>query len=829
MSLLSRLSLANRSIVALATIAVILVGAYVIPSLKQELIPSISFPAISVVTVYPGASPASVEQDVTNPLEQNIQGVQGLQQLTSYSNEGTSLIIVQYDYNTDLDKASQTLTQLLNRAQSSLPDNVTPQVNTFNIADQPIIHLAVTSSSDQQDLAVKLNKEVVPVLEGINGVGQVEVTGVRDQIVTVTLDLKKLQANGLSASQVQSVLQANNMTIPSGEVTNNGQTVAVRVSNTLNTLDDLKNLVVGMKTSASSQQQIPGQTGGNQTTPGGSQSLPGGSQQLPTGPVAPPKPVKLKDVATVEQTLAPSTTLTRTNGQDSLGISITKKSDGNTVSISQDIRKQLPDLEQRLGADAQISIITDQAPTIQTSVNDLVREGAIGAGFAILVILIFLFSIRSTLVTAISIPLSVLIALIGLWVGDYSLNILTLGGLTIAVGRVVDDSIVVLENIYRHLRSGDDKRTAVLVGVREVAGAITASTITTVAVFLPIAFTTGIVGEFFQPFSVAVTIALLASLFVALTIIPVLAYWFMKAPKKKQGQPVGSHEKMSILEKIYVPMVRFVTRFRVVTLLIAVLLLVATGWGATHLQTNLLGSSSQNTFGISLQLPATTSLDTTNKAAQQVETVLRGIQGIKSYQVTVGGGGGAAALLTGGGGTSTASFTVTTDENADQAAIQRQVRDQLNTLTDIGTFTISASQGMGGSSSTLSVNVQASDDQVLKQATQQVLDTVKQTPNLTDITSSLTDAAPLINVHVDPEKALKHGMTAAQVGQTLRSIYSGSTVTTVTLNGQQQDVELKLGKPATTIQGMKDMLIPTTTGNVKLSEIADVTQISGPT
>ncbi len=448
----------------------------------------------------------------------------------------------------------------------------------------------------------------------------------------------------------------------------------------------------------------------------------------------------------------------------------------------------------------------------------------VGAGFAILVILLFLLSIRSTLVTAISIPLSVVIALIGLWVGNYSLNVLTLGGLTIAIGRVVDDSIVVLENIYRHLHLGEDKRTAVLQGVREVAGAITASTITTVAVFLPIAFTTGIVGEFFQPFSIAVTIALLASLFVALTIIPVLAYWFMKPPKRRQEQ--NGHERLTILERAYIPLVRTVTRFRVLTLIVALLLLVGTFSLYPFLETNLFGNATQNTFSINLQLPASSSLERTDAAAQKVENVLAGMQGIQTYQVTVGSNGSVLSLSS--SGSNSASFAVTTDPNADQDAIQQKVRDQLKNLTDIGTFTLS-SQGGGGNNATIAVNVQANDDQTLRQATQQVFNAVSQAPDLTDVTSSLTDAAPLIDVRVDAQKAASHGMTAAQVGQTLRDIYTGTTVTHVTLNGTLQDVDLTLGTPANTVQGIQNMLIPTATGNVRLGDLASVTQATGPT
>lgn len=858
MSYLARLSLANKSIIALITIAILLFGAFVIPSLKQELYPSLEFPAVSVIAVYPGASPEIVEKDVTNPLEQSIQGIQGIQSVTSYSNEGAAVILVSYNFGTDLDKASQTLTQQINRIQSTLPTNVTPQVQTFNINSQPIVQLAVTSSQDTPPLATNLKNNIVPVLQGIDGVANVNLTGVRTQIVTVALDLTKAKNQGLSATQIQGALQANNSTLPAGELSSNGQTFSIKVGNTFGSIDDMKNLVVGQHitpspncptttgtgastgagagaTGTGGTGQFPGAgaQGGTGQFPGASQTGAGstGASQQSAACATTSTPVKLSDVATVKQDLAPSTTLTRTNGKDSLGISITKSSSGNTVSISHTIQTQISSLQNKLGNGAKITVVSDQAPSITSAVNSLVREALIGAVFAILVILVFLFSIRSTLVTAISIPLSIVIALIGLWVGNYTLNLFTLGGLTIAIGRVVDDSIVVLENIYRHMNNGEEKSVAIPAAVKEVAGAVTASTLTTVAVFLPIAFVGGIVGELFSPFAVTVTVALLASLFVALTIIPVLAYWFLKAPKNvapKVAQQNG-HERIGPLERAYIPMLRWVTGHKVITLIVAFLLFAGSAALIPSLGTNFFSASQQNTFTISQTLPVGTSLSKTNDAARKIETVLANTPNIQFYQVTVGGGSGGFSAISGASGTgNVASFSVTTDPNADPNAIQQNVQKNINALTDVGTLKLAVSQG-GPSSSGISINVQASDDATLRQASQQVLTAVSQVPNTANVSSNLTDAAPLINVQVDPTKASTHGLTASQVGLLLREIYTGTTVTTVTLNGTQENVNLVLGSQATTIDDMKNLLLPAATGNVKLSDVATVTEAKGPT
>ena len=483
---------------------------------------------------------------MTNPLEQAFQGLPGVTQTASQSSEGFSVISVSYGFGTDLDKAQQKLQEQVNQAQSSLPANVAPQLFVENTDNFPIITLSISSSQDQQNLAVALKRIVVPDLQSIGGVGTVNVTGVRQQIVTVILDLNKMLADGITVDQVQGALQANNVTMPAGEVNSQGQNLAVRVGNTFHSIQDLKDLVVG----------ISQQTGQDQSQSQGSavRSALRGAPSTVQQPIAVPKPIKLSDIATVQEDLAPSSTLSRVDGKPDLGVTLTKTEDGNSVSISQTLRKHIPDLEDKLGHEAKITVISDDAPSIQSAIADLVREGLLGAVFAIVVVLIFLFSFQSTFVTGISIPLSLLIALIFLWLQNYSLNELTLSGLTVAIGRVVDDSIVVLENIYRHLQKGEPKREATLDGVKEVATAVTSSTLTTVAVFLPLAFMGGLSGEYAHPLAITVTIALLASLVVALTIIPALAYWFLKAPKSIQPQPFPI-EKPSLLERGYTPLI----------------------------------------------------------------------------------------------------------------------------------------------------------------------------------------------------------------------------------------------------------------------------------
>src|SRR5690349_12663416 len=488
MSFLTKLSLANRGLVALIAVVITAFGIYTVPSLKQQLLPSLEFPGAFIGVVLPGASPEIMEEQITKPIEDAVKGADGLDTVESTTREGSATIQVLFEFGTDLDSAVNQLTTSVNRIQPTLPEGVEPTIFAGGTDDIPAIILAATGGNDEADLAGRLERTVVPELNAIDGVRDVAVTGTRTQQVVIVPDRAKFAAAGVDPRSLTTLLQNNGISIPAGAVTDGSRSLSVQVGTPIDSVDGLKNLY------------LTGSKG----------------------------PVKLDSVASVTQQLATATSFTRTDGVESLGIAVTASPDGNPVAISHAVRDKLADLESAAGA--KLTVITDQAPFVEESIDSLTTEGLLGLLMAIIVILVFLLSVRSTLVTAVSIPLSVLVALIALKVGDYSLNLLTLGALTIAVGRVVDDSIVVLENIKRHLGYGETKVHAIMTGVREVAGAVTASTLTTVAVFAPIALVGGFVGQLFASFAITVTVALLASLVVSLTVVPVLAFWFLKPP-----------------------------------------------------------------------------------------------------------------------------------------------------------------------------------------------------------------------------------------------------------------------------------------------------------
>src|SRR3954469_25172321 len=661
MSVLARLSLRNRSLIGLLALVVVGFGAFALPQIKQQLFPSLQFPQAQIVTAYAGASPDAVDRQVTEPLEGALQGLKGLEEINSTSSDGVSRVVAQFEFGTDLDAAVSQIQQAVNQVRARLPQNSDPSVSAGSTDDLPVVLVAAGTAGDPQQLAPALTDQVAPELRKIDGVRTVTVTGVRQPRVTITLDYAKLAAAGVDPASIATTLQTAGAAVPAGTLTEGGKTLSVQVGGGQTTVDTLRNLYL-----------TPGAAAGASRTPARG-------------------PVKLGDVADVQAGFAPPTSITRTNGKPSLGLSITMVDNGNAVAISDAVRDKLPDLGKKTGAE--MSVVFDQGTPVKDAISGLTTEGLLGLAFAVVVILLFLLSVRSTLVTAVSIPLSVVVALIALWTGDLSLNLLTLGALTIAIGRVVDDSIVVLENIKRHLGYGEEKERAVLDGVREVAGAVTSSTLTTVAVFLPIAFVGGFVGELFSPFAITVTVALLASLLVSLTVVPVLAYWFLKQPEvpadaieaERAREAAIEKERRSVLQRAYLPVIRFATKRRLTVVLLALLIFAGTVGLATRLDTNFLDQSGGTTLNMTQKLPAGTSVEAKEKAATAVEQALAAEPAVRTYQVSIGGGG----TFGFGGGTST-SISVTVAKDTDLNALSDRLRSKLTSRPELGEIKIGA-------------------------------------------------------------------------------------------------------------------------------------------
>lgn len=828
---LSKLSLANRSVVALITAIIAIFGFVSLGSLKQELIPSIETPQAAIVTTYIGASPEVIDKQVSQPIDTAVRALDGLVSSTTTSQSNISIVRVEFDYGTSTSKVTEKLNAAL--AAVTLPTDAKAKVLSGSFDSVPIIVLGVSANSGNNEALAKTISDVASTeFSGISGVRDVTVSGVVEKRVNLKFNQAKLTANGLSSQSVVSALQANGFVVPAGTIDDSKGTISVEVGTPVNSIEDFKNLpLIGSKTSVS----MP--TTGFPTT-----GIPSGIK-IPTTPTVSTSStaLRIRDVATVTYENAPVTSISRVNGKPVLSISITKTQDANTVAVSHGVQDRLGEFKKKLGA---VSIVTvfDQAPFVEKSLENLSTEGSLGLGFAIIVILLFLLSVRSTLVTAISIPTSVLITFIGLGFFGYSLNLFTLSALTIAIGRVVDDSIVVIENINRHLAYGEPKKKAILRAVKEVATAITAATITTVAVFLPITFVGGLIGELFRPFGFTFAIALVASLLVSLTIVPVLAYWFLKAPAQlehKDEAAAKAHEdqvrheeeareRKSWLQRGYLPILSFTQRRPVITLISAFLILMVTFGSASLLKTDFIGSSGSTSFVINQTLPSGATLEQQDAAAAKLEGILLAHKEITTVQTSIGSSGdGRVAFGASAGGT---SIQVTTKDKADQTALQDGLTKEFAKDASLGEVKFSGGGGPSfGSSSTIDIKVTASTDEQLNAGIAAVQKVMVGTKDTSEVTNSLAEKQRTLRVTVNRLAAAKKGLTEIAIGGIVASSMKPSSIGNLNVDGVSTAIYVVKTDLANTVAKVRNISIPTATGMVKLSSLATIEEVEVPT
>ena len=850
---LATASLANRSVVGLLTVLIVASGLLSLTSLKQELLPSFEVPQASIVTPYPGASPEIVDAQISSLIEDEVRTLNNLVTVRSTSSANLSVVRVEFDFGTTTATVEEELNRVIANLKDSLPSDVSSRVISGSFDSVPIIVLSVASTTGDNDAIAEILADVAtPILSQVPGIQEITVAGGKQKEITLDLKAKVLRENGLSQQSIVDALRANGFIIPAGSITDTQGELQIEVGTNVNSLEDFKKLPLISSNTQNAQaaaQAAAAQAAAAQAAAAAAAAAGQGAPSIPAAPSAPAAPAEpeiltIEDVAVVTYDYEPVTSISRTNGLDSLGIQVTKTQDGNTVAISNGVEAKIEELTDKLGGNVEISTVFDQGPFVEKQLENLTIEGSLGLTFAILIILVFLGSIRSTLVTAISIPTSLLVTFAGLLVSDYSLNLFTLSALTIAVGRVVDDSIVVIENINRHLSYGEEKKSAIIQAVKEVAGAITSATITTVAVFLPVALVGGVVGELFRPFSLSFTIALLASLIVSLTIVPVLAYWFLKAPKTEGAQEQLTEsalafkieqareveeqkEKKSWLQRGYIPILKTTQAHPVITLIASAAVLGFTFSLVPQLKTDFIGDFGGDTFSVRQELPAGSTFQQRDEASNVVESLILEQDGVETVLATFGGRADGRVNL--GGNANATTIQVSLAKDADGDAIKDAVQKGIDARSDIGETTISAGGGPGvGGSGTIDIKISGTNDEALFAAVEKVRSGMLEVENLSEITSSLSEQQRTLKITVDRVKAAEYGLTEIQVSGLVSTTLRPSSIGDVNIENESTPIFLVQENTPATVEEIEEIQIPTRRGVIELQKIADISEVQAP-
>lgn len=844
MKQLVRLSLRNRALIALITVVAIIFGTIAAFSLKKELFPSFQVPQAIVISQYQGATPEAVEKEVTDPLESALNGVQSVDEVTSTSSSGNSQITVKTKYGTSSDDVVRELQRAVSQVESSLPDGVTPTVIAGSVDDFPVLVLSA-SGNDVDTLSKNLEDIAVPEIKKIPGVRDASVSGGKKKQVEIRVDSERLDDEGVQLDELAQVLQTNGVPVSAGQLATDGGSAPVEVGKRLTSVKEIRNLYV------------TGDDDGEK------------------------KPVKVSDVADVKLKDEPITSISRANGKDSLTLQVLKKPDANTVEVAEGVHDSLDEIATKMGDGATFTTMFDQAPFINQSIQDLAREGGLGLVFAVLVILVFLLSFRATAITAISIPLSLLITLIAVWRTGYSLNMLTLAALTMSIGRVVDDSIVVIESIRRRQALGGTKFANILAAVSEVAGAITASTLTTVAVFVPLVFITGQTGELFRPFALTVSIALLSSLLVSLTIVPVLAYWFLRvresrvkltkadkaemkklrkenlaqwkkerkesARRKKTrggsprratsempivgegatallGEDEGDTAEVDELASLHSPATRLQKTYTPIV-----------GWATRHpvvtivISVLVLAGTLAMTPLLKTEFLGDTGEDflqaeqafapgtSLDEAGKQAEKVEKVLSEVPEVDSYQFSVGDSEMSFGSDDGGLNGFYVINLKPEASTSDVSADIQKRFDELKNVGELKV-LSTSSGPGGETIDLTLTSNDTKALEKGVTSLTKALKDVDGVQSVSNDLQAVQPVIRVTIDKEEANDRGLTEAQVGEYVQRAMSGQKVGELVIDSTTRQVKLFDGN-ANTRKKLEDLEIPYKEQTVKASPV----------
>ena len=794
MTFITSLALRRPTVTVMAALLLLASGIFAYRTLQIELFPQLEFPLVTVFAVYPSADPEAVVRDVTEPIEKAISGIPGLEEVRSSSFEGNASLFATFKYGTDMAQTESAIEAAINNI--SFPEGVPPPtVGRINPDEFPIIQFSVISDRPLPELQSIVRYSILPEVSGIDGIMTVALTGEVERSVRIVVDAEKMAETNVSLFQIAGALSENNVTLPAGVVFDGTQGVIAKTTHTFNSVQDLENLIVG------------------------------GSETIGA--------VRLSDVADVTYGEAAPDSISRTNGRRGISVAVSKLADANTIDVTTAVKEALDSID-GLPPDVEIITVADQGPQIQDQIDALVREALFGFLFAVSVVFAFMLTIRPTIlrglfttlrptmVIALSIPLSVFTGILLMSWQDMTLNFMTLGGLAISVGRVVDDSIVVLENVYRHIQGGRERWRAAMEATREVGPAIFASTMTTVVVFVPLGFISGIVGSFFLPFALTVTFALIASLLVALTVVPVLGAYLLRPGDLPEG--AGDEGELPIqenwMQRGYLTILRWALGHKLITLGVAAALTVAGMAMLAVVPITLFGAGSERFLNITLSMPAGTTLDETLAAVEEVEQTVAGFSDV--YTVGIGNINPAFATP---GGFDRAVFSVNLSEDAPE-----DVTETLRAELDKPDRSVSIQEvGAGPPQGGVEIAVTGPNYDDIAAVTDELMAAMTGMEGITNLTSTVAEARDEISVQVDPERAAFLGLTTRQVGFQLSLYLIGQTVTTMNIDGETVDVTVS-GDPEAVggVERMAALAIVGPRGAAPLGQLAELVVREGP-
>ena len=835
-----RWCLKNRSVVFLATAILLASGVYATTRLNQELLPDIEFPIITVSTPVPGAGPDLVDEQVTQPIEGAVDDVEGIESIQSTSSSGFSVLVIEFALDTDTKEAEAELGSALDGV--ALPQQAEdPEVRSQSASEFPI--MSVSLSAGDGELAALTDyarNEAVPLIEDVEGVARADLVGGAEREIEVELDAGKLRAYGLPADAVVGAISgAANVNTPVGEVEIDGLSTPVRTTSGLAGPAALRELPVGV-------------AGGAAAAPGGAPI--GAPEEVPGGPAAgvqpveaaagvaaggaAPEPVLLGDVAEVRKVPSDIAGISRTNGEPSLGLNVTKEPDANTVEVAEGVEEALGEVRDDLGAQKRVLVVFNSAEDVEESVSGLVEKALIGGVLAILIIFLFLRSLRATLVTAVSLPTSILAALLFSWGNDLTLNVITLAGLTIATGRVVDDAIVVLENSYRYVQEGYEPQQAALKGATEVASAITSSTLTTTAVFVPLGLVGGIVSKFFLPLSLTVAFALLASLLVSITIIPVLASAFIKR-RTNRGGTTGEDERDEYLDMdrrslrwsgrgddppgllvaLYTPALRWSLRHRLVVAVLALLVFVGGFAAIPFLAVSFFPPSEERLLQATAELPPGTALEETADALLPFEDLLLDDPGVESYQLSVGGEDNFNPDTPLRAANQAQAF-ITVKEGADVSKTLERIDEEGRDLygNDFQVEVLSQGPPTGG----IEVLITGGSERELREASELVTEELSEKKGVANVESDLSDLSPEVEVALDADRVAESGLSPTQIPASLGALLGGGVQLAI------GETPVSVGVPEGSVDSLEEVRDLPVGSGATVGDVAEVREAEAP-